>query len=100
MLGWVDRQFLQRWCRGRRMKWFAIASVDGQAAVLLVAEAGDRPPIRVVADRGELRLETASGHLLAMSSNLAALLDVVDAGIADLPLPSAQPGACALRQVA
>lgn len=101
MLGWVDRQFLQRWCRARRMKWFAIATVDGQAAVLLVAEAADRPPIRVVADRGELRLETSSGHILAMASNLAALLDVIDAGIADLPLPTAhQPAAEPLRQVA
>ena len=96
----ADRQFLQRWCRARRMKWLASTSTDGSPAILLFADAADRPPMRLVAGREGLRLETEGADILAAASTLPALLDVLDAGIADLPAPPPRPGPAPLSRVA
>jgi hypothetical protein len=85
MLTTADRQFLIRWCRARRVKWFAAVASDGGPAVLLIADTGPRVPMRVAFAPDGLRLETETGEVLAAASDLPALLDALDAGIADLP---------------
>ena len=84
MLGQNDRQVLMRWCRARRVRWLATLGPDRQPAVLLVADGPGWPAMRVLAERDGLLLETETGEILAAASGLQALLDAVDAGIAEV----------------
>ena len=43
--------------------------------------------MRLVLNEPELRLEDAAGEALAAASDLPALLDAVDGGVAEMPLP-------------
>jgi len=78
MLDQLDRQALLRWCHSRRMKWAEAAS----DAVLLVAESGTGPATRLRPGEDGWQLETEAGEALAAASDLPALLDAMDAGLA------------------
>lgn len=97
MLDTGDRLVLLRWCRTRRVPWSAADTPSAATVVTLHATQGRRT-LRVVAEPDGMRLETESGITLAAASGLLALLDAIDAGIADLPdLPHRSP---TLRNIA
>ena len=88
MLDHADRHALGRWCRTRRVKWFAATTGAGGDAVLLAADTGGWPAMRLVRVTDGWLLETGAGEALAAASALPALLDAMDAGIAEIaPLP-------------
>ena len=96
MLAPSDLQTLTGWCRNRAMCWTALR-VDAVAAVLMLEpRAATRPWQRmrlVVADHVYL-LEDEAGQALASASDLPALLDALDGGVADAPaLVLLYPGA-------
>lgn len=94
----LDRDDLRRltaWCAARRLRWQPARSDSGEQAVLL-DHAGSRQPWRrmeVLADPAGYRLRDEAGATLAVASDLSALLDAVDAGVADAPAagPRRQP---------
>lgn len=85
MLAPADLRILTDWCRQRAMDWVALR-VDADAAVLLLEpKAAVRPwqRMRLIAgDRGYL-LEDEGCQPLASASDLPALLDALDGGVAD-----------------
>ncbi|MCX7381331.1 MAG: hypothetical protein NT133_07925 [Alphaproteobacteria bacterium] len=91
MLDTSDRLVLLRWCRARRVPWSTGDTPGGTAMITLHATQGRRT-LRVIAAADGMRLETEGGDTLAAASGLLALLDAVDAGIADMPnLPHRSP---------
>lgn len=82
MLEAADRLFLVRWCRARRVNWFAATTRQGTPTIMLLAEGFGAPPIRVIGEAGALRLVANDGEILAAASSLQSLLDALDAGIA------------------
>jgi hypothetical protein len=76
MLDQSDRQALLRWCTARRITW----AESAPGAVLLKAPTG--PATRLCPGAHGWTLETESGEALAAASNLPALLDAMDAGLA------------------
>lgn len=87
MLAPSDLQTLTGWCRDRAMCWTALR-VTAEAAVLLLEPLVAARPwqrMRLIAtDQGYL-LENEAGQALASASDLPALLDALDGGIADAP---------------
>ncbi len=85
MLAPTDLRTLTDWCRHRGKDWVALR-VDADAAVLLLEpKVAARPwqRMRLIAgDRGYL-LEDEGGQALASASDLPALLDALDGGVAD-----------------
>ena len=85
MLAPTDLRNLTDWCRHRAMDWMALL-VDADAAVLLLApKAAARPwqRMRLIASDHGYRLEDEGGQALASASDLPALLDALDGGVAD-----------------
>ena len=78
---------LNAWCGGRGLSWSAAHRTGAGAAILLRPAGFGRPWRRMmlVWDAGELRLEDEYGDTLASASNLPALLDAMDGGVADAP---------------
>ena len=87
MLAPSDLQTLTGWCRKRAMCWTALR-VDAEVVLLLLEpRAAIRPWQRmhlVVTDHVYL-LEDEAGQALARASDLPALLDALDGGVADVP---------------
>ena len=67
------------------MSWVAGHSeADTQAMLLTPRDAGEPwQGMRLVLGRGEMRLEDVAGETLASASDLPALLDAVDGGVAE-----------------
>ncbi len=81
---------LNTWCGHRDLSWSA-APPEGECSVMMLSprDAG-RPWQRMmlVLDDVELRLENELGETLASASDLPALLDAVDGGIAEPVAPT------------
>lgn len=93
MLEQSDRTILSRWCRARGVRWFAATTGAGVDAVLLAADTGGWPLMRLVRIVDGWLLETEAGEPAAAASDLLALLDAMDAGIAEFgSLPNVHAG--------
>ncbi|MBN8890191.1 MAG: hypothetical protein J0H91_07850 [Rhodospirillales bacterium] len=91
MLDSDELRLLSRWCRARRLHWQPGVADDGQPAVLLTGATPGmvwRGMLLLPTD-DEWRLLDAPGDMLAAASDLPALLDALDAGVA---APDAAPG--------
>ncbi len=85
MLAATDLQTLTAWCRQRTMSWQALR-VDVAATTLVLEPARPaRPWQRMCLRAGEwgYMLEDEAGQTLARASDLPALLDALDGGVAD-----------------
>jgi hypothetical protein len=76
MLDQADLHALERWCAARRVTWAECA----HEAVLL--RGGSGPAARLCPRADGWTLETEAGEALAAASNLPALLDAMDGGLA------------------
>ena len=87
MLYGCDLRALSDWCEERHLSWCVAPSGAGHSE--MVIEPKDAPRswqrMRLVLALPELRLENEAGETLAESSDLPALLDAVDGGVADMP---------------
>jgi hypothetical protein len=84
MLATADLRILTRWCRNRRLNWLPAAAVGGAPAITLMP-VGRRAPwqeMLLVAREDDFCLRDAPGATLATASDLPALLDALDAGVA------------------
>jgi len=85
MLDPSDLRLLSGWCRARAMGWSALRA-DSEAAVLLLEPRVALRPwqrLRLIAADAGYRLDDEAGQTLAVASDLPALLDAVDGGVAD-----------------
>ncbi len=83
-----DLLLLAAWCRARDMTWTP-GRLTGDAACLLLEPAGGgRDAMLLVVGKGERRLLDAAGQELAAASDVQALFDAVDGGVADQPVPA------------
>ena len=77
---------LAAWCAARGVRWTPARGDDGGQALLL--ERRGQPAAEamlVVLDADGFRLVTAGGEELACASDLPALLDALDGGVAEPP---------------
>ena len=87
MLDAADLRLLTRWCRDHAMRWQPLC-VDADGTMLLLEPAEARHPWQrmvLTADDTGLRLEDELGEALAAASDLPALLDALDGGVAEPP---------------
>ncbi|MCW3477612.1 hypothetical protein [Limobrevibacterium gyesilva] len=86
MLDPADLQILARWCRARRLGWRRKSGPAAGHVLLepLMAAAPWQGMLLVAGVDGYL-LQDATGETLAFASDLPALLDAVDAGVAEPP---------------
>jgi hypothetical protein len=94
MLGGVELRALSLWCCRRDMTWSPAHSADGPPVMMLRARDDNRPWQRMmlVLDTSELRLENELGETLASASDLPALLDAVEGGVAETPTQARRLG--------
>ena len=87
MLDGCDLRALSAWCEERNLSWSVAPSGAGHSE--MVIEPRDAvhswQRMRLVLALPELRLENEAGETLARASDLPALLDAVDGGVADQP---------------
>jgi len=98
MLDATELRLLTRWCGDRAMHWQPLRS-DADGAVLLLEPAVTRHPwqrMLLRADDAGFRLADELGEAMAAATDLPALLDALDAGVADNPSPLRTPAAGAL----
>ena len=103
MLRRADLLLLTGWCRARDMSWLPGRVGSGEAAVLLERRGHRAAAMLLVLDAGELRLLDAAGQELAVASDLQALLDALDFGVADpspRTLPTGRPPQALSAQIA
>ena len=87
MLDGSSLRAFNTWCGVRDLSWSAAAAVDGCDVMMLTP----RGPVRawqrmvLIMDDSEFRLENEVGETLASASDLPALLDAVDGGVAEDP---------------
>ena len=96
MLTRAELLLLADWCRARRMTCIparAVDGADGAAALLLQRPGREADAMLLVVEARERRLLDGAGLQLATASGLPALLDAVDAGVADMPAAPAVPSA-------
>ncbi len=93
MLRAADLQALGVWCQDHRVTWSATRRDGADLAVILEPETASRAwqCMRLVLDAPELRLEDETGQALACASDLPALLDAMDGGLADIALSRQLP---------
>ena len=86
MLGGIELRALNTWCGRRDISWSPAGSEDGPPVMMLQQREGGRAWQRMmlVLDTTELRLENELGETLASASDLPALLDAVEGGVADV----------------
>ena len=83
---------LSAWCAARGMRWIPARTDDGAPALLLERRGqGLADAMLVVPHDGGFRLVDTGGDILASASDLPALLDAVDGGIAEPPPPRRRP---------
>jgi hypothetical protein len=92
MLRQSELLLLAAWCREREMTWLP-GDAGGRRAALLLERRGRRADaMLLVLETGELRLLDSAAQELAAASDLQALLDAVDGGVADQPQRLTWPG--------
>ena len=88
MLDSIELGLLSAWCRARAMRWHPLRAGAEATTLLLEPHLPDRLWQRMLLTVGEdLRLEDEAGDVLAIASDLPALLDALDGGVADVPAP-------------
>lgn len=87
MLNRSELRTLTAWCVQRDLRWTPAQPIGGVAAMLLEPQISRVPWQRMllVFDEPDMRLETELGETLASASDLPALLDAVDGGVAEPP---------------
>ena len=87
MLDGAELRALSLWCGKRDLSWTPAESEHGPPTMLLKPRDPSRPWQRMilVLEQGELRLENELGETLASASDLLALFDAVEGGIAEAP---------------
>ncbi len=90
MLNSSELRTLTAWCVRCYLRWTPAHPAHGVATLLLEPRSGRTPWQRMllVLDEPEMRLETELGEALASASDLEALLDAMDGGVAETPVPS------------
>ena len=92
MLDPSDRTVLLRWCRARHVTWSALSGPPEHPVITLLADVGPWSALHLTHDAAGWLLATPEGETLAAASSLPALLDAMDAGIAEtIPTGHAQP---------
>jgi len=81
----IDLKMLTLWCRSRAMRWLPLRSGAETAVLLLEPLAASRPwqRMRLSASDSGFLLADEVGQTLATASDLPALLDALDGGVAD-----------------
>ena len=87
MLTQSDVLVLTAWCRTRDMRWMPARARGGAPSLLLEPVRSGLDAMLLVVGAKELRLLDVSGQELAAASDLPALLDAVDGGVADRDVP-------------
>ena len=80
-----ELRLLTRWCRDHAMRWQPLRT-DADGTILLLEPAITRHPWQrmvLTADEAGFRLEDELGEALAAASDLPALLDALDGGVAE-----------------
>jgi hypothetical protein len=85
MLTPIDLKTLTLWCHSRAMHWLPLRSGADTAELLLEPLAASRPwqRMRLCATDSGFLLADEAGQTLATASDLPALLDALDGGVAD-----------------
>ncbi len=85
MLDTAELRHLTQWCAARRLSWRPACTDAGEPAVLLHRSTRDAAwaDMLLVADDSSLTLFDEASALLASASFLPALLDALDAGVAE-----------------
>ena len=83
----ADLRLLSAWCGRRDMTWSAAQALPDTPAMVLIPRDARRPwqTMLLVLQGPEMRLENELGETLASASDLPALLDAVDGGVAEPP---------------
>ncbi len=89
MMDGTQVQLLTAWCNRRALSWSPGRLVDGAPVMVLRPQQCGRPwqGMALIMGRPELRLEDEQGDTLASASDLPALLDALDGGVAEPPQP-------------
>ena len=89
-----DLQTLSRWCAARRMEWLPGNSSDAGEVILIEPASGNGlwPRLALFRQARLYGLVDEWGEILAEASELSALLDALDGGIAG----GAEPGGSAV----
>ena len=85
MLDTTELRTLTAWCAQRDLRWTP-AQPDGGVSTMLLEPRAARVPwqrMLLVFDEPDMRLENELGETLASASDLPALLDAVDGGVAE-----------------
>lgn len=87
MLDATDLRLLTRWCADHAMRWQPLRTDADGAWLLLESAIAQHVWQRMVltADDAGFRLTDELGEALAVASDLPALLDALDGGVADPP---------------
>ena len=95
MLGGIELRALSTWCGRQDLSWTPAECEQGRPMMLLKPRDAGRPWQRMilVLAENEIRLENELGETLASASDLPALLDAVEGGVADAPVPSPRAAA-------
>ena len=82
-----DLSLLSAWCGRHDMTWSAVQSPTDTPSMVLIPKDARHPweTILLILQCPEIRLENGLGETLASGSNLPALLDAVDGGVAEPP---------------
>ncbi len=85
MFDTADLRVLSIWCSQNRMSWMPGRSDDGEGGLLLRGSVTRHMPAELLLLIGqpELRLVDGGGETMASASTLPALLDALDAGVAE-----------------
>jgi hypothetical protein len=89
MLGVVELRILDRWCAARRLAWRGLPGpamdgrADGQSLRIAAPGRGGVDAMYLTGSAGGYVLQDFEGAALAIASDLPALLDAVDAGVAE-----------------
>ena len=94
MLDTFELGLLSAWCHARAMRWHPLRTGAEATTLLLEPHVPDRLWQRMLLTAGDdLRLDDEAGDVLATASDLPALLDALDGGVADAPAPRRQAAA-------
>ena len=85
MLERAESLLLGSWCQARGMRWRPGRAGPGAEALRLEPISGAASQALVIALGEEFRLLDPRGQVLAAASELPALLDAVDGGVAEPP---------------
>ena len=100
LLDGAELRALSTWCGRQDLSWSPGESEQGPPMMLLRPRDAGGPWQRMILilEKGELRLENELGETLASASDLPALFDAVEGGIADSPAAGLRRGAVSSLQ--